>query len=152
MHKELTTLDIKMLRALWETGPRNLSRVARALGIHRKTLQSRIERMKADPNFFLRMHFSVYHTNIGLRKAVIFLEAPGMEQLLRLPTRQPLLALQLPIIRNGRRLYSSLRSANRTLPRIRRIHTRTGTPRSGQERAHLLVHMFPRWTHNTELV
>ena len=83
MHKELTTLDIKMLRALWEIGPRNLSRVARALGIHRKTLESRIERMKADPNFFLRMHVSVYHTNIGLRKAVIFLEAtPGMEQLL----------------------------------------------------------------------
>jgi DNA-binding Lrp family transcriptional regulator len=39
--------------------------------------------MTSDPKFFLRMHTSVYHTNIGLRKAVVFLEAyPGMEQLL----------------------------------------------------------------------
>jgi DNA-binding Lrp family transcriptional regulator len=83
MHKELTILDIKILRALWEIGPRNLSRVARAVGIHRRTLESRIERMKSDPNFFLRVHTSVYHTNIGLRKAVVFLEAnPGIEQLL----------------------------------------------------------------------
>lgn len=39
--------------------------------------------MKSDPHFFLRIHTSVYHTNIGLRKAVVFLEAnPGMEQFL----------------------------------------------------------------------
>ncbi len=83
MHKELTALDIKMLRALWEIGPRNLSRVARTVGIHRRTLESRIERMKSDPRFFLRTHTSVYHTNIGLRKAIVFLQAnPGMEQLL----------------------------------------------------------------------
>ena len=83
MHKELTKLDIKMLRALWEIGPRNLSKVAQNVGIHRRTLESRIEHMKSDPRFFLRMHTSVYHTNIGLRKAVVFLEAnSGMEQLL----------------------------------------------------------------------
>jgi DNA-binding Lrp family transcriptional regulator len=83
MREELTTLDVEMLHALWEVGPRNLSRVARALGINRRRLESRIERMKSDPNFFLRMHTSVYHTNIGLRKAVVFSEAnPGMEQLL----------------------------------------------------------------------
>lgn len=83
MRRELTTRDVEMLRALWEIGPRNLSKVARALRINRRTLESRIERMKSDPNFFLRMHTSVYHTNIGLRKAVVFSEAnPGMEQLL----------------------------------------------------------------------
>jgi DNA-binding Lrp family transcriptional regulator len=83
MGGQLTAIDVKMLRALWELGPRNLSRVARTIGINRKTLASRIERMKSDPDFFLRMHTSVYHTNIGLRKAVVFLEAnPGMEQLL----------------------------------------------------------------------
>jgi DNA-binding Lrp family transcriptional regulator len=83
MHKELTAFDIEMLRALWEIGPRNLSRVARELGIARKTLESRMKQMKSDPRFFLRMHTSVYHTNIGLRKAVVFLEAkPGMEKLL----------------------------------------------------------------------
>ena len=83
VHKELTALDVKTLQALWEIGPRNLSRVARQLGIHRKTLQSRIAQMRSDPHFFLRVHTSVYHTNIGLRKAVVFLEAkPGMEKLL----------------------------------------------------------------------
>ena len=83
MRGGLTAQDVQMLRALWEVGPRNLSRVARVLGVNRRTLESRIERMKSDPTFFLRMHVSVYHTNIGLRKAVVFLEAnPGMEQLL----------------------------------------------------------------------
>lgn len=83
MRKELMPLDVEMLRALWELGPRNLSRVARTLGINRRTLVSRIECMKSDPHFFLRIHTSVYHTNIGLRKAVVFLEAnPGMEQFL----------------------------------------------------------------------
>ena len=83
MHKELTSVDIKILRAMWEIGPRNLSRVAQTVGIHPRTLETRIKHMKSDSNFFLRMHTSVYHTNIGLRKNVVFLEAnPGMEQLL----------------------------------------------------------------------
>jgi DNA-binding Lrp family transcriptional regulator len=83
MREKLTASDVKMLRALWEVGPRNLSQVARVLGVNRRTLESRVERMKSDPTFFLRMHVSVYHTNIGLRKAVVFLRAnPGMEQLL----------------------------------------------------------------------
>jgi DNA-binding Lrp family transcriptional regulator len=83
MHKELTSLDVKILRAMWEVGPRNLSKVAETVGIHRRTLESRIEHMKSDSKFFLRIHTSVYHTNIGLRKAVVFVEAnPGMEQLL----------------------------------------------------------------------
>jgi len=39
--------------------------------------------MRSDPQFFLRLYTSIYHTNIGLRKAVVVLEAePGMEQLL----------------------------------------------------------------------
>ena len=83
MGKLLTALDVKILQALLEASPRNLSRVARIVGISRKTLESRIKRMKSDPNFFLRMYASVYHTNIGLKKSVVFMEAnPGMEQLL----------------------------------------------------------------------
>jgi DNA-binding Lrp family transcriptional regulator len=83
LRNKLTATDIKMLQALWEVGPRNLSRVARQLGIHRKTIESRISRMRSDPHFFLRIHTSVYHTNIGLRKAVVLLEAePGKEKLL----------------------------------------------------------------------
>ncbi|NIO37321.1 AsnC family transcriptional regulator [Candidatus Bathyarchaeota archaeon] len=83
MEKLLSELDVKVLEALCEVGPRNLSKVARAVGISRKRLQSRIERMQSDSSFFLRMYTDIYHTNIGLRKAVVILQAePGMEQLL----------------------------------------------------------------------
>ena len=83
MRKPLTALDIKILQALWEIGPRNLSKIARVVGIPRDTLEFRIQRMRSNPQIFLRTHTSVYHTKIGLRKAVVFMEAkPGMEQLL----------------------------------------------------------------------
>lgn len=83
MRKLLTALDVKILQALCEVGPRNFSSVARTVGISRKKLELRIKRMHSNPQFYLRMLTSIYHTNIGLRKAVVFLEAePGMEQLL----------------------------------------------------------------------
>lgn len=83
MLKLLTTLDVRILQALCEVGPRNLSKVARTVGISRKKMEFRINRMRSDPQFFLRLYTSIYHTNIGLRKAVVVLEAePGMEQLL----------------------------------------------------------------------
>jgi len=79
----LTAIDIRILEALCGYGPRNLSRVAKAVGISRHALEFRIRRMRANPKFFLRMFTSVYHTKIGLKKAVAFIEAkPGMEQLL----------------------------------------------------------------------
>ena len=72
-----------MLQALRDTGPRNLSKIARITGISRKALMRRIKRMQLDSHFFLRMYTSVYHTNLGLRKCVVFVEAePGMERLL----------------------------------------------------------------------
>jgi len=83
MRKLLTALDVRILQALFEVGPRNLSKVARTVGISRKILEFRIKRMRSNPQFFLRMHTSIYHTNLGLRKAVVVIEAePGMEQLL----------------------------------------------------------------------
>lgn len=83
MSKLLTATDIKMLKALCEVGPSNISKVARITGISRKALIRRIERMRSDPRFFLRMHTAVYHTNLGLRKCIVFVEAePGMERLL----------------------------------------------------------------------
>lgn len=74
-------MDIRILESLCEYGPRNLSRVAKAVGISRHALEFRIRRMRSNPNFFLRMFTSVYHTKIGLKKAVVFIKAkPGMEQ------------------------------------------------------------------------
>jgi len=79
----LTELDIKMLQVLREIGPSNISRAARVIGISRKSLGLRMKRMWSDPRFFLRMQISVYQTNLGLKKCVVFSEAkPGMESLL----------------------------------------------------------------------
>lgn len=83
MRKLLTTLDIKILHALCEFGPRNLSKVARVVDIPRHTLEFRVRRMESNPQIFLRMYTSVYHTKLGLKKAFVITKAqPGMEQLL----------------------------------------------------------------------
>ena len=83
MRSLLTATDIKILEALCKYSPRNLSKVAKIAGISRHALEFRLRRMKSNPNIFLRMHASVYHTKIGLKKNVVFIEAkPGMEQLL----------------------------------------------------------------------
>jgi len=83
MRKLLTALDVKILQTLCDIGPRNVSKVARTIGMSRKALEFRIKRMQKTPEIFLRMHTSIYHTNIGLRKAVVTAEAkPGMEQVL----------------------------------------------------------------------
>jgi len=83
MDKLLTALDVRILQALCEIGPRNLSKVARIAGIPRYTLEFRINRMRSNPQISLKMHTNIYHTNLGLKKAVVVMEAePGMEQLL----------------------------------------------------------------------
>jgi DNA-binding Lrp family transcriptional regulator len=83
MVKLLTPLDRKILQAMYEVGPRNLAEVARTVGIPCDTLRFRIERMRSNPQIFLRIHTSIYHTYLGLKKAVVFVEAkPGKEGLL----------------------------------------------------------------------
>jgi DNA-binding Lrp family transcriptional regulator len=83
MRKLLTALDVKILHALCEFGPRNLSRIARVVGIPRHTLEFRVRRMQSNPQIFLRMYASVYHTKLGLKKAFVIAKAqPGKEQLL----------------------------------------------------------------------
>jgi DNA-binding Lrp family transcriptional regulator len=83
MRKLLTAVDIKILQALCDVGPRNLSKVARIAGVRRDTLEFRIRRLKSNSQLFLSTHANIYHTNLGLKKAVVVVEAePGMEQLL----------------------------------------------------------------------
>lgn len=77
----LDSVDIRILEALGTLGPRNIKRVAETLGMSNDTLRRRIKRISS--LFYLRMSATVYHTNLGLKKAVVFAEAAqGYEDLL----------------------------------------------------------------------
>jgi DNA-binding Lrp family transcriptional regulator len=81
MSRHLDNVDVRILEGLAKHGPRNITRVAKELDIPRGTVISRIERMSS--SFYLRLVTTVYHTNLGLKKAVVFARAtPGREDLL----------------------------------------------------------------------
>jgi len=81
MRDKLDLLDARIVEGLGQYGPRNTAEVAERLRVPRGTVVSRIRRMS--PFFNLRMSASVYHTNIGLKKSVVFAKAsPGNEELL----------------------------------------------------------------------
>jgi DNA-binding Lrp family transcriptional regulator len=81
MSKNLDSLDVRILEGLAEYGPRNMARLAKELKIPRGTILSRIERMSS--SFFLRLVTTIYHTNLGMKKAVVLARArPGYEELL----------------------------------------------------------------------
>lgn len=83
MQEKLMSLDIKILETFATHGPRNLSKVARIAGIPRQTLQDWTRRMSSSPHFYLRFFASIYHTDIGLKKGVAFVETnPGYESTL----------------------------------------------------------------------
>lgn len=77
----LRSVDVKVLEGLALYGPRNISRVAAQLNMPLGTLRYRINYLRS--HFSLHFSGSVYHTNIGLRKVVVFAESnPGYEELL----------------------------------------------------------------------
>jgi DNA-binding Lrp family transcriptional regulator len=81
MRKKLDLLDVKILEGLGKYGPRNLTLVAKKLGIPRGTLFSRIETLSS--SFYLRLVTNVYTTNLGLKKVIVFAKATlGNEELL----------------------------------------------------------------------
>lgn len=81
MSKSLDDLDVRILEGLAQVGPRNISALAKELGIPRGTVISRINRMSS--SFYLRLLTTIYHTNLGMKKAVVFAKAkPGTEELL----------------------------------------------------------------------
>jgi len=81
MPEQLDNLDVRILEGLAEYGPRNITKVARGLNVPRGTIISRIERMSS--SFYLRLLTTVYHTNLGMKKAVVFAKAiPGQEDTL----------------------------------------------------------------------
>jgi len=81
MRRKLDLLDIKILEGLGKYYPRNISEVAKKLGMPRGTLFSRIKTLSS--YFYLRLVTNVYITNLGLKKAIVFAKAtPGYEHLL----------------------------------------------------------------------
>jgi len=81
MRNKLDLLDVRIIESLGEHGPRNISEIAKNLHVARGTVLARIRRMSSF--FYLRMSANVYHTNLGLKKAVVFAKAaPGNEELL----------------------------------------------------------------------
>lgn len=79
--KKLDDLDLRILDNLAALSPRNISKVARRLGIPPETLHKRLKRLST--HFYLKLNLNIYHTNLGLKKAVIFADAtPGYEELL----------------------------------------------------------------------
>ncbi|UCH56780.1 MAG: AsnC family transcriptional regulator [Candidatus Bathyarchaeota archaeon] len=73
--------DVKILEGLSLLGPRNIALIAKHLELPETTVRYRVDRML--DNSILFLHLNPYHTNMGLKKAVIFVEAlPGYEDLL----------------------------------------------------------------------
>ena len=80
-HKSLDAIDAKILQALGTIGPRNVHEIARELGMPTETVWYRIKRLHS--RFSMFVQGNVYHTNVGLRKLIVFAEAfPGYEDVL----------------------------------------------------------------------
>lgn len=81
MPQRLDYTDFKILEGLGAYGPRNISQLARKLGMPIEMVRRRIKRMRAKN--LLWLHADIYHTNLGLKKAVVIAEATlGYEKLL----------------------------------------------------------------------
>jgi DNA-binding Lrp family transcriptional regulator len=73
MAKKLETIDVKILECLDKYGPRNLSLIAKNLGMPRDTVEYRIERMST----FFSLHSTavVYTSKIGMKIAFLFVNS-----------------------------------------------------------------------------
>jgi len=79
--KKLRNIDVKVLEGLALHDPRNKTELAAQLDIPRETLRYRINYLRS--HFSLYLQANLYHTNIGLRKAMVFAESkPGYEEFL----------------------------------------------------------------------
>ena len=79
--RKLHAQDVAILEGLALYNPRNLSDLAIHLKMPRPSLRYRIKNLRSD--FSLGLYGNIYHTFIGLRKAIVFTDAkPGYEDLL----------------------------------------------------------------------
>jgi DNA-binding Lrp family transcriptional regulator len=81
MLRKLDHTDVRIIAALQALGPRNMTAVAKKLDINPRTLRDRVKRLES--HFSLSIFVGPYHTNMGLKKAVVLAESfPGHEKLL----------------------------------------------------------------------
>jgi len=73
MRPSLDSLDVKILASLDRYGPRNISVIARELRVPYETVRKRFKRLVS--RFFVKFPLNVYHTYIGLKKALVFADA-----------------------------------------------------------------------------
>lgn len=69
---EYTASDLIIVEALGKFGPRNIYKIARYLGIPESTVRYKINSLKK--KMLLKLYTNVYHTNLGLKKSVVFAE------------------------------------------------------------------------------
>ena len=78
---KIDEVDVRILEGLSLLGPRNIALVAKHLDMPPSTVRYRIGQML--DNSILFLHLNPYHTHMGLKKAVVFVEAvQGYEGLL----------------------------------------------------------------------
>lgn len=78
---QLDAVDVKILEGLGVYDPRDLSRLAKQIGLNRGTVWKRVRHLSS--LHLMKLHANVYHTNLGLKKAVVQAWAsPGLENLL----------------------------------------------------------------------
>ena len=81
MKQRLDALDVRILEGLGAYGARDLMLLAEKLDLNRGTVWKRVRHLSS--LHLLRLHANVYHTNLGLKKAVVVAWAvPGKEDLL----------------------------------------------------------------------
>lgn len=78
MQRKLDYLDIKILATLGTYGPRNFAGVARKIGMSPTTLHHRLKTLSS--HFSLRFFTNIYHVNLGLKKAIIMVEAEPKQE------------------------------------------------------------------------
>lgn len=71
VNKRLDYTDLRILEAIGTESPRNLSSVAKKLGIKESTMYSRLRRLKQ----LIFLNINIYHTFIGLRKGCVIAKA-----------------------------------------------------------------------------
>jgi len=115
--------DVKILEGLSLLGPRNLALLARHLDMPTTTVRYRVKQMLDDSLLFL--HLNPYHTNMGLKKAVVFVEAvQGYEDVLRgcaarLSESERFLGVPMPHIWTSRWMGEHLDYTQGKRPRFR---------------------------------